>query len=251
MRHGREAQLDPRRAATLDALSRKLRVYVARLAPADRQGQRAGAAQLRQVMYAEMRGPKPEWLRPRRSPSSCRCSPPRTSILRRLLVEILAEIKHRTATTALAQRAVCDLDAGVRAFAIESLRARPRDDYRDVFLRALRHPLPMLADHAAEALVALEMREAVPALVALLKEPDPAVPYSGKDGRPLLREVVRTNHLANCLLCHPPSVTYTDPVPGVVPNSRWLYPVVSITPTLVEAPASSRSAASGRSPRLP
>jgi HEAT repeat protein len=234
IRHGREAQLDSRRAATLDTLSRKLRVYVSHFAPADREGKRAGAALLRQVMYAEMRGPKPEWLRPEAIPVLMQMLTAEEVVLRRLLVEILTEIKHQTATTALAQRAVCDLDADIRAFAIESLKARPRDEYRDVLLRALRHPLPMLADHAAEALVALQMREAVPALVTMLKAPDPALPYPGKDGRPLVREVVRTNHLANCLLCHPPSVTYTDPVPGVVPNARWLYPVVSITPTLVE-----------------
>src|SRR5207237_2389603 len=64
MRHGKEAELDPRRAATLDALSRKLRVYVSHFAPLDRQGRRPAAAQLRTVMYNEMRGSKPEWLRP-------------------------------------------------------------------------------------------------------------------------------------------------------------------------------------------
>jgi hypothetical protein len=234
IRHGREAQLDSRRAATLDALSRKLRVYVARLAPADPQGKRPGAAQLRAVMYAEMRGRKPEWLRPEAIPVLMQMLTSEDVLLRRLLVEILAEIKHASATSALARRAVCDLDADVRAFAIDALRNRPREEYRDVLLRALRHPLPMLADHAAEALVALDVRDAVPSLVAMLKEPDPAAAYPGRDGRPLVREVVRTNHLANCLLCHPPSVTYTDPVPGVVPNSRWMYPVVSITPTLVE-----------------
>jgi HEAT repeat protein len=233
IRHGREAQLDPRRAATLDALSRKLRVYVAHFAPADRDGKRAGAAQLRNVMYAEMRGPKPEWLRAEAIPVLMQMLTHEDVVLRRLLVEILSEIKHRTATTALAQRAVCDLDADIRAFAIESLQSRPSDDYREVFLRALRHPLPMMADHAAEALVALKTREAVPALVTMLKEPDPTASYVGKDGRPLVREVVRTNHLANCLLCHPPSVSYFDPVPGVIPNARWMYPVVGITPAMV------------------
>jgi hypothetical protein len=233
MRRGREAQLDSRRAATLDALSRKLRVYVAQLAPADRNGKRAGAAELRAVMYHEMRGRKPEWLRPEAIPVVMQMLTHEDVVLRHLLIEILSEINHPASTAALAQRAICDLDADLRAFAIEQLKRRPSDDYREVLLRALRHPLPMMADHSAEALVALGLRDVVPSLVVMLKEPDPAAPYAGKDGRLLVREVVRTNHLANCLLCHPPSVTYTDPVPGVVPNARWLYPVVSTSPVLV------------------
>src|SRR5205823_893639 len=163
-------------------------------------------------------------------------------LLRHLLVEILSEIKHRSATAALAQRATCDLDANVRAFAIEALRSRPSDDYTDVFLRALRHPQPMLADHAAEALVALNVKEAVPALVTMLKEPDPTAPYPCKEVRLLVREVVRTNHLANCLLCHPPSVTYEDPVPGVIPNAKWLYPVIEVTLRTPQSPAPRSSA---------
>jgi HEAT repeat protein len=226
MRHGREAQLDPRRAATLDALSRKLRVYVANLAPADHDGKRPGAVRLRQVMYAEMRGAKPEWLRPEAIPVLMQMMTHEDVILRHLLLEILAEIKHRTATVALAQRAVTDLDADLRGFAIEALKSRPRDDYREALLKALRHPLPLMADHAAEALVALDVKEAVPALVTMLTQPDPAAPYVNREGRLLVREVVRTNHLGNCLLCHPPSVTYRDPVPGVIPNARWQYPVL-------------------------
>src|SRR5262249_13569725 len=33
-----------------------------------------------------------------------------------------------------------------------------------------------------------------------------------------VREVVRVNHLRNCLLCHPPSVATTDLVRGSVPS---------------------------------
>jgi HEAT repeat protein len=230
MRRGSEAQLDSRRAATLDALSRKLRVYVSHFAPADREGKRPGAAELRAVMYNELRGGRPEWLRPEAIPVLMQMLCHEDVVLRHLLVEILSEIKHRTATVALAQRASCDLDADIRAFAIDALRPRSKDDYMDVFLRALRHPQPMLADHAAEALVALAVKEAVPSLIIMLKEPSPTAPYLARDGRLLIKEVVRTNHLANCLLCHPPSVTYQDPVPGVIPNARWVYPVIDVRP---------------------
>ena len=68
MRHGREAQLDPRRAATLDALSRKLRVYVAHFAPVSRRQGSGAPPGFAPVMYAEMRGRKPEWLRPEAIP---------------------------------------------------------------------------------------------------------------------------------------------------------------------------------------
>ena len=33
-----------------------------------------------------------------------------------------------------------------------------------------------------------------------------------------MREVVRVNHLRNCLLCHAPATTATDPVRGLVPS---------------------------------
>jgi hypothetical protein len=200
-----------------------------------------------------------------------------------LLVELLANIKGRAASAALAQRALFDLSADVREAAVRALRDRPRDEYRQALLDGLRYPWPPAADHAAEALVALADREALPQLTALLKESDPAGPVSRKyrpldlatistaprakdvrdlsivalderqDGarrtslldephnvmRPVnagptaiytVREVVRVNHLRNCLLCHAPATSPTDPVRGLVPPPGQPLPPPFSTP---------------------
>ena len=88
--------------------------------------------------------------------------------------DLLAAIPGKAATLALAQRAVFDLSAAVREGAVAALQRRPRDEARAVFLSSLRHPWAPAADHAAEALVALTDHEAVPRLIRLLDQPDPA-----------------------------------------------------------------------------
>src|SRR5262249_56611895 len=119
---------------------------------------------------------------------------------RLLLVELLAKIEGRAATSALARRAMFDLAADVREAAVQALRKRPADDYRREFLDGMRYPWPPAADHAAEALVALGDAGAVPALAQMLKEPDPLGAIesaSGKGSQPVVRELVNVNHLAN------------------------------------------------------
>jgi hypothetical protein len=105
----------------------------------------------------------------------------------------------------------------VRQAALEALRDRPPALYRPVLVDALRYPWPPAAEHAAAALVALEDRDAAPLLVAQLGKPDPAAPYTaGKSGTGV-RQLVRINHVANCLLCHVPAINSGDPVVGVDP----------------------------------
>jgi sugar lactone lactonase YvrE len=144
---------------------------------------------------------------------------PENEATRLVMVDQLARIAGPEAGVALAQRAVFDLNPGVREAALRALRDRPRAQFRQVFLDALLYPWGAVADHAAEALVALEMKDSVPALLALLDAPDPCLPFErpGAAG-PVIREVVRVNHLANCLLCHPPSFSADDKVRGRVPN---------------------------------
>jgi HEAT repeat protein len=137
--------------------------------------------------------------------------------VRRMLVEMLADISGPAATAALARRAVFDLDPALRAESVEALKGRPAADSRPVFLAALRYPWAPAADHAAEALAALGDKEVIPALVTLLKEPDPAAPRKLPRGSYVVQEVVRANHRANCLLCHPPAITGNEPVQGLDP----------------------------------
>jgi hypothetical protein len=145
--------------------------------------------------------------------------------LRRVLVEQLARIDGRRATVALAQRALFDPHPGVRQRAITALAKRPRKDYERLLLDGFGYPWPAVADHAAEALAALELRETVPLLRSLLNQPDPAAPYQ-KPGRlePFVREVVRINHLRNCVLCHAPSLSDEDKLRGFVPSPEQPVP---------------------------
>jgi hypothetical protein len=133
------------------------------------------------------------------------------------LVRTLAKIEGREATQALARRAVFDLSRQVRRTAVEELSWRDAAEARDVFLAAFRYPWPPAADHAATALVALDDEVSAPRLRELLDEPDPALPYRDREGRWKRNELVRVNHLRNCLLCHPPSFSFGDPVTGPIP----------------------------------
>jgi len=87
-----------------------------------------------------------------------------------------------------------------------------------VFMYGLRYPWPPVADHAAEALVFLNDQEVVPLLVTLLKKPDPAAPAANSAGRSYRRELVQIDHSANCMMCHAPALSSSDPARGPVPG---------------------------------
>jgi hypothetical protein len=142
------------------------------------------------------------------------------------LVKLLAASKDKEATPLLAQRALYDLDEGVREAAIAALKSRPRDEYRRILFDGLRYPWSTVADRAADALVALKDRAVVPKLVALLDQPDPAAPFQNEKGQWIVAEMVRVNHLRNCTLCHARSTSKDDPVRGVIPTPGKELPVV-------------------------
>jgi hypothetical protein len=134
------------------------------------------------------------------------------------LVKTLSASEARNAGPALARLAVFDLNPELRKAAVRALNDRPRDEYRSVLFEALRHPWSPVADHAAEALVALKDREAPFQLAQLLDQPDPAAPRQDKDGKWVVPELVRVNHLANCVLCHAASHSKDDRVRGLMPE---------------------------------
>jgi hypothetical protein len=150
---------------------------------------------------------------------------PEIVFARREAVKWLSDINGPRAGAALANLAVFDLSAEVREDAVSALGKRPRAEYRDALLRGLRYPWPPAADHAAEALVELRDVSAVPALTALLDQPDPAAP-TRKDGKWVVSEMVRVNHMRNCYLCHAPALDVKDPIPGLVPTPGQELPVV-------------------------
>ena len=119
---------------------------------------------------------------------------------RLVLVDVLARIKGAAASKALARLAIFDLAPEVREQALVSLRDRPIEDYRQSLLEGLRYPWPPVADHAAEAIVALEDRKAIPTLIEFLDLPDPQHPRTEvHQGQKVtfMRSLVQVNHLRN------------------------------------------------------
>ncbi len=151
-------------------------------------------------------------------------------VLRLSLTEYLGKAKGPSAGAALARRALFDPDPEVRELALAVLINRPPQEYASVLLEGLRYPLLPVAEHAAEAVVKLQLKDAIPRLVALLDEPDPDAPFlrtvNGK-AVPVVRELVRVNHLGNCLLCHAPSLDSKEPVRGLVPVPGEAIPQVA------------------------
>jgi hypothetical protein len=157
-----------------------------------------------------------EWTAPAAVPTITQVLQAESAAVRLILVDTLSKIKGKEAGTALAKRAIFDTSFSVRASAVRALAARPADEYTPVLISGFRYPWPAAADHAAEAAVALNRTDLVPGLVKLLKEPDPGLPLKTDQGH-AVQEVVRINHLCNCMLCHAPSQETTDLVRGLVP----------------------------------
>jgi hypothetical protein len=135
-----------------------------------------------------------------------------------MLVDALARIDTNYSTCCLAERALYDLSPKVRQAAVKALATRPRQEFRAMLLDGLRYPWAPAAQHAAEALVALQDHDALPDLLKLLDAPDPGSPFAAVDHQPVVREVVRMNHLRNCLLCHAPSHNNEDIVTAPIPT---------------------------------
>jgi hypothetical protein len=138
--------------------------------------------------------------------------------MRRLLVDYARRDVRPETTGVLAQRALYETSIELRRDAVTALAGRTPDAVRPMLLAALRHPWPMIADNAATALIALNDQDAVPDLVDLLEQPNPAAPFDRGDGTRLVREVVRVNHARNCQMCHATSWDGNDPARVAVPS---------------------------------
>jgi hypothetical protein len=233
VRMGFDCRLGKEAAENLQFLSRRLREH---LTTAAKDGDpRKAEDHLRRVLLEQERR---NWVQAEAIPTLEQMLQVENKPLRLMLVEILTQIPDATASTALARRALFDLSAEVREAAIQSLAGRAREEFRSLLMDGLRYPWAPVADHAAEALVALQDRNVVPQLLKMVEQPDPStgfvvVPEPKKGARPdeppklanlidrptlMVREMVRINHLGNCLMCHAPSSTNTDLVRGLVPD---------------------------------
>ncbi|HMF17041.1 MAG TPA: HEAT repeat domain-containing protein [Gemmataceae bacterium] len=133
------------------------------------------------------------------------------------LVEHLRKPADAKACVALAKTALFDVDREVRQAALAGLQSRPPAEFASVLVEGFRYPWGPVARNAAVALAELNVTEAVPALIALLDEAEPGLPFRAKSGQFMIRELVRINHHRNCLLCHVPSKSMKDPARGPVP----------------------------------
>ncbi|HVS34494.1 MAG TPA: HEAT repeat domain-containing protein [Gemmataceae bacterium] len=215
---GVDCQLGKEPAENLQALSHKMHDTFAACLPNNGVDLRPNPDELRQRLFDE---DGKQWLTPDAIPCLLQILQPENKPVRLILVDALSRIPGKRATQALAMRAMMDLSPEVREAAIKALRDRPRDDCRDILLHGLRYPWAPVVDHAAEALVALDDKEAAPSLVPLLDLPDPSAPAllkKDKEEVKLVPEMVRVNHFRNCALCHPPSMDVKDLVRGAVPT---------------------------------
>jgi hypothetical protein len=113
---------------------------------------------------------------------------------------------EQQATEALAKLAVFSTDKPVRQAALDGLQQRPAGPATPLLLQGLRYPWPSVAQNAAEAAVQLKRADLVDELIKILEEPDPRAPVEAEaKGQKVqvVRELVRINHLRNCMLCHP------------------------------------------------
>ncbi len=152
----------------------------------------------------------------------CVESPP----VRLQLTNMLAATRGQKASLALAHQALFDQEPEVRIASVKALKVRPRSEYRQALLGGFRYPWPPVADRAAEALIALDDRDAAPALEKMLDLPDPAAPVLNDKKKWVKAEVVKVNHLRNCLLCHAPSTSADDRVRGFIPKPGEAIPVL-------------------------
>ncbi|MBY0228252.1 MAG: HEAT repeat domain-containing protein [Gemmataceae bacterium] len=119
------------------------------------------------------------------------------------LVEGMDRFGTPEAVEVMARRAVFDPSPKVRRAALKAQAGKP-GFARPVLLAGMRHPWPPAAANAARALGELRDRDSLPALRKMLVLPSPTAPWRGEGGRWMKAELVRVNHLSNCLLCHPP-----------------------------------------------
>jgi hypothetical protein len=131
------------------------------------------------------------------------------------LAVFLRDVKHSAATETMLKQAIFDLDPDVRSTALLSLDERQRSklgdalsqsDYTAILKMGLRYPWQPVIENTLQTIATLERKEMVPDLVALMDQPDPRAPFKvkGDDGKEktMVRELVRINHLRNCMLCH-------------------------------------------------
>lgn len=217
--HGSASEMKTEDAKRMREISRAMRTFLM-----ERQGNSAGGVVViganRQRLELPSAAQNSDAI-----PCLMQMLPSESVILRRQLVKQLAEFRHEEGSKALAKLALFDLSPEIREQALEALAKRKQTEVRDVFLEGLNYPWAPVAYHAAEALVALDDREALPGLEKLLAGRDPCAPsYDPVHEHYMVKQLVRVNHLNNCVMCHAPSLSKDDPIRGRLPSPSMPLP---------------------------
>jgi hypothetical protein len=228
-RTGIAARISKEEALTLQVLSQVLRGHVEASMPGIGKGVvdlRPDADMLRKRLF----NPQTQgvWLKADAIPTLRQLLMHEDRNARLMLVEALARMPNPQASVELAQRALFDLHPDVRGAALLALKGRRIHEFEEVLVQALRYPWPAIAEHAAEALVALDLRDMVPKLLALLDAKEMGEPFTlewGGKRLAVVTELVRVNHHHNCLLCHARSHSPGDPLRKEVPNVHERIPL--------------------------
>ncbi|MER3415764.1 MAG: hypothetical protein C4297_06070 [Gemmataceae bacterium] len=225
-RMGHECHLSREEAENLRTYSRALRVLLAAATPHN--DVRINGERLRHMLLTDQVGEDiqrfnvgrvimvsaEKWRTSGSVPTLVQMLQAENESVRKTLVTVLERNDCVQASQALAQRAVFDTASDVRALATEALKKRNPADYREVLLKALEHPWPSAAENAADVLVAVNDGDAAPALLRRLAQlSEPMHQHTGAH-----YEMVRINHLSNCVMCHAISMSTTDLVRGRVPD---------------------------------
>ena len=211
LRKGRDCELDEKKANDLAANSRELRRFLSEVGDSESSAPLVAAA-LR-INFAKAEFMRERFDKVEAAPTLIQMLMGEGSQVRRVLVEYLGRHVDPVTTRALAQLALYDLAPDVRTAAVEALRQRPSEEVRPLLLAGFRYPWAPVADHAAEALVALQDQAALPHLQRLVDQPNPA---AAKEGN--VNELVRINHLRNCMMCHAPAPNRDSRVNARVPT---------------------------------
>jgi hypothetical protein len=225
-----ECRASPEAAKTLQQVSNLVRRAQVRANRVNRDNPGAAltngtASHERDLSLVKALADRKEWLKDEYSAGLAQMLCVETTPVRLQLTKMLGATKGRNASIALARQSLFDLNSEVRQAAVEALTARPREEYRLTLVYGLRYPLPAVADRAATTLVAVEDRGAVSFLEKLLDLPNPTAPTVNEKKKWTVAEVVKVNHLRNCVLCHAPSNGEDNPVPGFVPERGKEIPV--------------------------
>lgn len=156
--------------------------------------------------------------------------------MRKELVRLLGKIDCKSSSEALANLACFDIDASVRDAAVEQLRNRDKTEFTNVLVDNLWYPWAPVSINSAKSLAKIGRdwtnHDALNVeLTELLKLPDPAAPYKNEEGEWHVKELVKVNHMKNCMLCHEAQTEVVSlrsdefQVPGRVPVPGQQIPI--------------------------